>query len=82
MILGLLLATGEVLWGSAVFAEGGLPPLLPGTGIPTPPMGGVGDATGAGWEIGGEEAREGNGDGEPTGVGAGVGPADNAGAGG
>jgi hypothetical protein len=55
---------------------------LPGTGIPAPPMGGVGDAIGAGWERGGEEAREGNGDGEPTGAGAGVGPADNAGAGG
>ncbi len=52
---------------------------MPGTGIPAPPMGGVGDATGADGERGGEEPREGNGEGEPTG--AGVGPADNTGGG-
>ena len=37
--------------------------------MPAPPIGGVGDAIGAGWAIGGEEAREGSGDGEATGVG-------------
>jgi hypothetical protein len=45
--------------------------------MPAPPIGGVGDAIGTGWAIGGEEAREGSGDGEATGVG----PEDNAGGG-
>ena len=68
-----------MFFGSAVFAEGSLSPLLPGTGIPAPPIGGVGDAIGAGWEIGGVEPKEGNGAGELAG--AGIGPADNAGGG-
>jgi hypothetical protein len=68
-----------MFFGSAVFAEGGLSPLLPGTGIPAPPIGGVGDAIGAGWAMGGVEPKEGNGVGELAG--AGIGPADNAGGG-
>ena len=68
-----------MFFGSAVFAEGGLSPPLPGTGIPAPPIGGVGDAIGAGCGIGGVEPKEGNGAGELAG--AGIGPADNAGGG-
>jgi hypothetical protein len=68
-----------MFFGSGVFAEGGLSPPLSGTGIPAPPIGGVGDAIGVGWEIGGVEPKEGNGDGGLIGVG--VGPADNAGGG-
>ena len=62
-----------------MFAEGGLSPLLPGTGIPAPPIGGVGDEIGADCGIGGVEPKEGNGAGELAG--AGIGPADNAGGG-
>ena len=68
-----------MLFGSALFTDGILSSFLPGAGMLEPPMGGVGDAIGAGWEIGGAEPREGNGDGETTG--AGVGPADSAGGG-
>jgi len=68
-----------MFFGSGVFAEGGLSPPLSGTGIPAPPIGGVGDAIGVGWEIGGVEPKEGNGAGELAG--AGIGPADNAGGG-
>ena len=77
MILGLFLATGETFFSVEILAEEVLSSLLPGTGMPAPPIGGVGDAIGAGWAIGGEEAREGSGDGEA----AGVGPEDNAGGG-
>jgi len=68
-----------VLFESAVFTDGTLSSLLPGTGMPEPPMGGVGDEIGAGWDIGEGDPKEGNGDGETTG--AGVGPADSAGGG-
>ena len=51
MILGLFLATGETFFSVEILAEEVLSSLLPGTGMLVPPIGGVGDAIGAGWDI-------------------------------